>query len=156
MTRSPAVNAIAAVVGVLLLVALLFLALSLVFPSSAYGATGWVTYRFTNNDVPDVAQDIADGYIYWTHFDGHDLELYERQLSEARVTQITDHEWGDDNANMDMGVLAWCEIHPLEGGTYSSQIMVRRVSSGEQWVLTAGPLGAAGRSRHSSRLAATR
>ncbi len=139
ITRIPATNAIAAVAVLLLLIAFLFLSLSLVFPSSAHGATGWVTYRFTNNDVPDVAQDIADGYIYWTHFDGHDFELYERQLSEARVTQITDNEWGDGDASMDMGVLAWREIHPLEGDRYSSQIMVRRVSSGEQWALTAGP-----------------
>ncbi|NLG67322.1 MAG: hypothetical protein GX536_06385, partial [Actinobacteria bacterium] len=72
ITRIPATNAIAAVAVLLLLIAFLFLSLSLVFPSSAHGATGWVTYRFTNNDVPDVAQDIADGYIYWTHFDGHD------------------------------------------------------------------------------------
>lgn len=124
--------------AVALLLVLAGLSCALAFPPSAHGLTGWFTYRLTDNDVPDYAQDIADGYAYWNHFDGHDFELYERFLPEARVTQLTDNDVDDDTATMDMGLLSWRAVQVVADDDDIVQIWVRRVWSGEQRAVSSG------------------
>jgi hypothetical protein len=79
--------------------------------------TPWTTTPVTRNDAGDYGYKISGNYVVWQASDGHDWEIYLRDISDPNSTpvQLTDNEIDDAYPNVRGGYVFWSQDVPDAG-----------------------------------------